>query len=381
MMENGIMEKFRREMYTADDGYTMPYRLYIPENYDCGEQYPLVLFLHGAGERGDNNESQIAVGLPYLFSWDESPVYNAIVVAPQCPTDCQWVNIPWIQSSFDRKNVKESRELQAVLAILQEVMGFCNVDSDRVYVTGLSMGGFGTFDLLARHGSLFAAGVTVCGGCDPHTDAKNLSRIPIWSFHGSVDNVVPPMGSRLMYARIRNLGGDKIRYTEYSGMDHGIWNNAYSDREMVSWLFAQSRYERRMLAEKRARQKKTAAIIAGGIGAAAVTTAVVACHMHSKKKKEDTALSQLSPAAQVPQMTAVVETAETVVQTQTVSVPEAAVRPSPVKEPKKSSAPRTIKPIKKIKLPKASRTKALLHRAAGKAVDMTVQVIRRLSGI
>ena len=285
-MENGILEKFRKEQYTAEDGYTMPYRLYIPDNYDCGEKYPLLLFLHGAGERGDDNNAQIGVGLPCIFSWEESPAHNAIIVAPQCPLEKQWVNVPWVNSSFDRTAVEESRELQAVQAILKEVMGFCNIDKDRLYVTGLSMGGYGSFDLLARHGSLFAAGATVCGGCDPTTDAKNLSRIPLWMFHGSEDKVVPPVGSRLMYAQIRNLGGENVRYTEYSGMGHGIWNNAYSDREMVNWLFAQSRYERRMTAEKRARKKKTAAIAAGSAGAAVLTALLVACHLHQKKKKE-----------------------------------------------------------------------------------------------
>ncbi|MBQ4605660.1 MAG: phospholipase, partial [Clostridia bacterium] len=151
-MDNGIFEKFRKETYVAEDGYTMPYRLYIPDDYDCGEEYPLVFFLHGAGERGDDNEKQLAIGIRHMF-WEGSPAYNSIIVAPQCACDKRWVDIDWDYGVFNRKQVKETRELQTAMTILKEVMEFCNVDRDRVYVTGISMGGYGTFDALARHGS------------------------------------------------------------------------------------------------------------------------------------------------------------------------------------------------------------------------------------
>lgn len=282
-MDNGIFEKFSKETYTADDGYTMPYRLYIPDDYDCGEEYPLIFFLHGAGERGDDNEKQLAIGIRHIF-WEGSPAYNAIIVAPQCPCDKRWVDIDWQLGTFDRKQVQETKELKTAFAILHDVMTLCNVDRDRVYVTGISMGGYGTFDALARHGSLFAAGVPVCGGCDPETDAKANTRIPLWIFHGSADTTVPPVGSRLMYAKISTMGGKNIHYTEYSGMNHGIWDNAYADREMLTWLFEQSRYERRMLAEKRAKQKKTAAV-AGGVGLAALAVAVLTGTVIKQNKK------------------------------------------------------------------------------------------------
>ncbi len=285
-MDNGIFEKFRKEIYTAEDGYTMPYRLYIPDNYDCGEKYPLVFFLHGAGERGDDNEKQLNIGIRHIF-WEGSPAYNAIIVAPQCPEDKRWVDIDWELGVFNRKQVAETRELKTAFAILHDVMELCNVDRDRVYVTGISMGGYGTFDAIARHGSLFAAAVTVCGGCDPDTDARANCRIPMWMFHGSADTTVPPVGSRLMYAKISSMGGKNVHYTEYSGMNHGIWDNAYADRDMLTWLFEQSRYERRMLAEKRAKQKKAAAV-AGGVGVAAlaaILTGAALNHKNTKGKK------------------------------------------------------------------------------------------------
>lgn len=370
-MDNGIMEKFRREVYVADDGYAMPYRLYIPDNYDCGEKYPLVLFLNGAGERGDDNEKQLSIGLKHMFQWEDSPAYNAIIVAPQCPCDRRWVDVDWEKGVFNRKELKETKELKTALAIMNEVIDFCNVDEDRVYVTGISMGGYGTFDMLARHGSRFAAGVAVCGGCDPNTDARPLTRMPLWIFHGSADTCVPPIGSRLMYAQIRNAGGTKVRYTEYSGMNHGIWDNAYSDREMVEWLFQQSRYERRMLAEKRKKQKKVAAIVAGGVGIAAAAAAVVAGTMHAKNAAKEKA----EPAAAAPALPRTTVVTETVVQ-------------APVAEPETeetavvvSAAPAAVKPLKNIKLPKASRTKAVMDKALDKGIDVAVKVIRRLAGV
>ncbi len=327
-MDNGIFEKFRREMYTAEDGFAMPYRLYIPDDYDCGKEYPLVLFLHGAGERGDDNEKQLAIGIRHMF-WEGSPAYDSIIVAPQVANDRRWVDIDWEYGVFNRKQVKETRELRTVMTILGQVMELCNIDKDRVYVTGISMGGYGTFDAIARYGSAFAAAAPVCGGCDPETDAKSNMRIPLWMFHGSADTTVPPVGSRLMYAKIRSMGGDKVRYTEYSGMAHGIWDNAYSDREMVKWLFSQSRYERRMAAEKKAKQKK-AAMAVGGVGLATLA-AVLAVGAASKKKK----------AASNPPIPA----------------------PKPVAE---------VKPVKEIK-------KVQGPSAAEKGVDLAVQVVRRLA--
>jgi hypothetical protein len=248
------------------------------------------------------------------------------------------------------------------MAILKEVMEFCNVDRDRVYVTGISMGGYGTFDALARHGSWFAAGVPVCGGCDPETDARANRRIPLWMVHGSADTVVPPVGSRLMYAKIRSMGGDKVRYTEYSGLNHGIWDNAYSDREMVEWMFAQSRYERRIQAEKRAKQKKTA-MIAGGIGAAAVTAAVIAGVVANKQKKSgQVVVAPLAPIAELPAAETVKKETAAVQKTGGVSAGE---------------APKPIKPVKPIKKVKVDKVKAVTD----KAVDIAVQVIRRLSDI
>ncbi|MGN1346084.1 MAG: alpha/beta hydrolase-fold protein [Eubacteriales bacterium] len=274
-----VQEIFRKCEYTSD-GYTLPYRIYIPKNYDCGERYPLLLFLHGAGERGCDNESQLNVGLCRLFDDVESPVYDAIVVAPQCPADTQWVLTPWENGNYTIENTPESRALECVCGILDECRDCYNIDDDRVYVTGLSMGGFGTWDLLARHGARFAAGVPICGGGDP-ARAKMLTRIPIWTFHGSEDPAVPVAGTRAMFAAIKREGGEQIGYTEFDGAGHGIWDAVYTDRSVIDWLFAQSREERRKKAELRSKITKTAAFAGGG----ALSLALIILNLSRKRKK------------------------------------------------------------------------------------------------
>jgi len=260
-----INEVFTRELHTSD-GYTMPYRLYIPKNYDCGEMYPVVIFLHGAGGRGDDNEGQFLSGVPQkLFNDVESPIYDSIVIIPQCPTERQWVYTNWENGNYSTAAVPESREIEAVLEILDHITEICNADLDRVYVMGVSMGGFGTWDLLMRHGARFAAGIPVCGGGDP-SYAKLLTRIPIMTFHGSEDDAVPVAGTRIMYACITKEGGENISYTELDGAGHNVWEPIFDDPTVIRWLFAQSREERRLKAEKKDKLKKTAIAAGGGAG-------------------------------------------------------------------------------------------------------------------
>ncbi len=259
-----INEVFTKESLTSD-GYTMPYRLYIPKNYDCGAFYPVVIFLHGIGERGDNNESQLIHGVQNMFDHIDSPIYDSIVIAPQCPADKKWVYFSGSHTNYSAESVPESRELEVVLEILDHVTDLYNVDLDRVYITGLSMGGFGTWDLLARHGARFAAGLPVCGGGDP-SYAKLLTRIPITTFHGSEDTTVPVTNTRIMYASIVKEGGKNIFYTEYDGLAHNVWDKAYSDPAPIRWLFDQSREARRLKAEKKNKLKKAAIAVGSGVG-------------------------------------------------------------------------------------------------------------------
>lgn len=277
-----VQNLFRKYTFTAADGFTMPYRLHIPKNYDCGEQYPLVVYLHGAGCRGSDNEKQIDM-LEYAFHYTDSPLYNAVILAPQMGENAQWVNTPCESGQYRTADTPESTELRTVLAIIGYVKSFCNIDEDRVYAVGTSMGGFGVWDLLVRHGKLFAAGIPVCGGCDV-THAASLVQIPVWAFHGSEDKAVSPDGDRLMYACIRKNNGILARYTEYTGCEHAIWDLVYSDREVFDWLFRQSRRDRRLAWEKAARNRKKAIAAGGGIGALLLTGA--ALWLGAKKRRK-----------------------------------------------------------------------------------------------
>ena len=273
-----IFEKRKFE----NNGFRLPYRLYIPKNYDCGERWPLLVFLHGAGERGSDNERQLAF-VQRLFDDPESPVYDAIVLIPQCPADSQWVLTPWEGGNYSIADTLESPGLETLCMVIDEIRDFYNVDDDRLYVTGLSMGGFGTWDLLSRHGARFAAGMPICGGGDPEY-AGLLKRIPIRTFHGSEDDAVPVSGTRQMFAAIRKAGGEEIDYTEFDGMGHNVWDIVYSDRENIDWLFSQSREVRRKKAEKK--QKLIKGALFGGLGAA-VSAAVVILGVKKKKGRKD----------------------------------------------------------------------------------------------
>ena len=270
---------FSKELLVSEDGYTLPYRLYIPKNYDCGVLYPVMIFMHGAGERGCDNEEQIKVALPHVFDDPESPVYNSIVIAPQCPENKQWVYTPWEKGCYSSADVTESRECQAVMEVLRHIVAEYNVDKSRIYVTGLSMGGFASWDLMTRHPSVFAAGMPVCGGGDPSA-AKRLAEIPIRTIHGFLDGAVPVEGSREMYAAIKAQGKGRISYTEFEDGYHDIWDDVYSNTSNINWLFSNV---------KRPKEKRLPEINykkAGLIGAAAlVAGAALLIAKNAKKKK------------------------------------------------------------------------------------------------
>ena len=274
---------FEKKEFTRN-GYTLRYRLYIPRNYDCGEMYPLALFLHGAGERGSDNEKQMTVALPTIFADPSSPVYDSIVMAPQCPEGRQWVASDYETGTYSIADTPETAVLENTLAALDEVIKEYNVDVDRIYVTGISMGGYGTWDLLSRHGARFAAGMPICGGGDP-SYAKLLKRIPIRTFHGNADPAVPVSGTRKMFASIRKAGGENISYTEFDGWSHNVWDKAYSDTSNFVWMFEQSLVERKKEAEKKSKIKKLAT--AGGVAGVLVSLAVFFLGSKKNNKKKN----------------------------------------------------------------------------------------------
>ncbi len=233
-------EAFIRGTVTVDGG-VIPYRLLKPKT-EAGKKYPLVIFLHGAGERGDDNENQLRHGLAWMASPDfqaKQPVY---LLAPQCPNGRKWSEVDW--SKMESALPKEpSVPMAGMIKILDELVASAPVDVNRVYITGLSMGGYGTWDAISRWADRFAAAVPVCGGGDEN-QAKKLTKIPIWCFHGDQDKAVPVERSRNMIKAIE-LAQGRPKYTEYPGVGHNSWDKAYADPALYDWLFSQRLDDRR----------------------------------------------------------------------------------------------------------------------------------------
>lgn len=234
-----ILAKFEARTYTDPDGKTLPYRLFTPK-IEAGKKYPVVLFLHGAGGRGTDNTGQILDGKGNCASkWalDEYQAkYPCFIVAPQVPEGKQWVAVPWGDPKHTIPAAPTDELRMAKEAVDVMVVKNTAVDGARVYVTGLSMGGFGTWDLLARHPEFFAAAAPVCGGADEATAGK-LKSVPVWCFHGETDTVVKTARSRNMVEALKKAGGD-VKYTEYPGVGHDSWTPAYREPELQQWLFS-----------------------------------------------------------------------------------------------------------------------------------------------
>ncbi len=230
-----------REVQVA--GKAHRYQVFVPAGHGRGKA-PVILFLHGSGERGEDNRLQMTVGLPPHLRkhLDDFP---AVVVIPQAPADTEW-----------------TQEAGAIaLAALDAAMQEFDGDPDRVYLTGLSMGGYGTWELALQQPGRFAALVPICGGLtvdwtdrrpgmsarsvaaapDPFAEAaRRLRHVPVWIFHGAKDDLVPPVQSRRMDAALRQAGGD-VRYTEFPDANHNAWDPAYATPGLWTWLFQQHR--------------------------------------------------------------------------------------------------------------------------------------------
>jgi predicted alpha-1,2-mannosidase len=227
-----------------ENNHVLPYRFYQPGNTDPKKKYPLVLFFHGAGERGADNRKQF-LRFPTVQFWETTPCY---IIAPQCPEppkggpdgEAVWVQTGFGWPSHNMKD-KPSWPLQLSMQLLDSVIRQYNIDTNRIYVTGLSMGGFATWEILQREGERFAAAVPVCGGADTAYAAK-MTRIPIWAFHGDADSTVLPGRSIAMIKAIEHNGGKQAKLTIYPGVGHGAWTPTYSNPEVWNWLFAHTKH-------------------------------------------------------------------------------------------------------------------------------------------
>ena len=232
------VDDFEARTYQAQGG-KLPYRLFRPANYDPDRKYPLILVLHGASSRGTDNLKQLedSNGPMYWASGAVQALQQAFVVAPQ--SDPRYAPT-WVRAwrSPARPDPKRPEPLELAMSLVRELRKEFSLDSDRLYLVGYSMGGFGAWIGASRHPDLFAAAVPIAGGGDP-TDIVGTTA-NIWAFHGAADRVVPVRRSRQMVDALKKAGVD-VRYTEYPGVGHEVWKLVYDDAQLPRWLFDQSR--------------------------------------------------------------------------------------------------------------------------------------------
>lgn len=237
------MSLFEKRTFLGKDGQTLPYRILFPENYDPAQKYPLVLFLHGSGERGNDNEKQLLHGAKVFLDAQNRSKFPCIVIAPQCPKDGYWASTKFERTKYPidfdfNYNYDITEGLNLAIELTKSIVKSEAVNKKKVYITGLSMGGMGTFEAVYRFPKLFAAAAPICGGGDANAYGKKQGKIPFWVFHGAIDGVVVVENSRTMVAKLKALGA-KVKYTEYPGVDHSSWDNAYIEPELLPWMFAQ----------------------------------------------------------------------------------------------------------------------------------------------
>lgn len=229
-------DRFAAAVFQDTAGNKLPYRVLAPAKLDPAVKYPLVIFLHGAGERGSDNKKQLVHGMNDFASDEIMAKYPAFVIAPQCPEGQKWVDIDWSAESHQMP-AKPSEAMASVFDLIDSFIKTKPVDPKRIYITGLSMGGYGTWDAIQRRPELFAAAVPICGGGDPIL-AKQIQVVPIWAFHGDKDEAVKVERSRQMIEALKDVGAEP-KYTEYKGVGHDSWTKTYKDPAVYEWMFAQ----------------------------------------------------------------------------------------------------------------------------------------------
>ncbi len=237
---------FEKRAHSYKQG-TLGYRVLYPENFDPSKKYPLVYFLHGAGERGTDNEKQLVHGSKLFLNTNNRQDYPAIVVFPQCPSDDYWANVSrevneetGKRDFIFAKKGKPTKAMQGTLSLIDSLVALSHVDKTRVYISGLSMGGMGTFELVSRRPNTFAAAMPICGGDNPKSVKNYVKKLPFWVFHGAKDDVVPPKFSQQMVDALKARGGT-VRFSLYPDANHNSWDSAFAEPEFLSWLFSQSK--------------------------------------------------------------------------------------------------------------------------------------------
>lgn len=235
-------ETYQKEIHVSAKGDSLLYRLLRPMNEEAGKKYPLVLFLHGAGERGNDNEKQLTHGGQMFLNPVNREKYPAFVLMPQCPEGEYWAYASRPVSMMP-SGMPVNQEITPLTRTLKELLDsyldLPKVDKSRVYIIGLSMGGMGTYDMTIRFPKLFAAAVPICGTVNTER-LQAAKEVKFRIFHGDADNVVPVEGSREAYKALKAAGAD-VEYIEFPGINHGSWTPAFNYPDFMEWLFKQKK--------------------------------------------------------------------------------------------------------------------------------------------
>lgn len=237
-------EGFQRGIY-VNDGDSLKYQILYPEGFSTAKKYPVILFLHGAGERGDDNELQLVHGSNLFLDRAFREQYPAVVIFPQCPKNEYWANADVKREpgkiTLDFKDDGDpTPPMRLVLLLMDSVKTLAYSKDDQLYVGGLSMGGMGTFEILWRRPGMFAAAVPICGGGSATSVGTYADEVSLWVFHGARDNVVLPSYSTEMVIALMKAGAD-VKYTLYKEANHNSWDSAFAEPGLVDWLFSKSK--------------------------------------------------------------------------------------------------------------------------------------------
>lgn len=235
------MEEYQKQTFVQGKD-SLGYRLLLPLNFDANQKYPLLLFLHGGGERGSDNEKQLTHGAKMFLESRNRGAFPAVILMPQCASDSYWAQVDIDRSHYpiglDFKYERgPTPPLKLVMELLNSYLEAPFVDQERVYVMGMSMGGMGTFELLYRMPEVFAAAVPICGAGVPKTVSAYAKSTPLWIFHGAQDQVVGPGQSVEMVDALLRAGAQP-EFTLYHNYNHNSWDGAFAEPELLPWLFS-----------------------------------------------------------------------------------------------------------------------------------------------
>jgi len=228
--------------WMVQNGDTLPYRVLLPQDYNPAKKYPVIFFLHGAGERGSDNEKQLTHGWKFFLRDTIRSAYPAIVVFPQCATRDYWANVVRTHDEQKKRTFhfleagSSGRAMEMLIELVDYVLLEYPVKTDQVYVGGLSMGGMGAFELVRRKPGVFAAAFPICGGANPAT-AKGMAKTRWWIFHGAKDDVVPYKHSDIIFEALKAKGA-KVKFTLFPNANHNAWDPTFAEPELLPWLFS-----------------------------------------------------------------------------------------------------------------------------------------------